>query len=93
MSWKKLDSWLKGGLTLLILDFLLIIIIVLTSHPLEAVRMMLILTQIPISLIFYTFAEVTNDNNLIILTLLGLINWFLIGALIGHIIKKIKNKQ
>ena len=83
MGWKSWPTWLKWGITFGALDIIAILFAVLTSHPYEAQLMALDIVQFPFMLLF-------PFQNMPSLIIGGLITWFLIGALIGLIINKLK---
>ncbi len=87
---KNKSYWLNGGIIFLILDILLIGFIIISSHPWEVVLLGLSMTQIPVSGLYLSFTGVSSALGLIPLIILGLINWFIIGSIIGWIIEKIK---
>lgn len=85
---KKLPSWLKGGLTGVIIDVILIVFAFLFSSPADADTLALNLVQYPL-----TFFTGSIFNNNFILVVGGLIVYFIIGAIIGWIIRRLKNKK
>jgi hypothetical protein len=90
MGWKNLPTWLKFGISFSVIDIILIILGLVTSSPKEADIMVLHFIQIPLT---YTAEAIFGDSyiqSFSILILGGLATWFLIGALIGWIVGKIK---
>jgi len=91
MRWKDLPTWLKFGIVFSIIDVIFIILGLITSSPKEADLMVLHFVQIPLTLIASLFGDgIIQSFTLLILG--GLAIWFLIGAIIGWIVGKIKSK-
>lgn len=89
MGWKNLPYWLRGGIIAIIIFIILVVITSIsdrqgTSHPGA-----LIIPLLPgLALTNHTLYR----SDLLINGFISLIIYFIIGALIGFIIGKIKNK-
>lgn len=103
MGWKNWSYWLKGGVITFSADFIIVLLIIFTSHKSESIGWGLIFTQIPFSftllgffskILCYPVSINTASACEIPLAIIGgLISWFIIGALIGWIYGKIKNRN
>jgi uncharacterized phage infection (PIP) family protein YhgE len=92
MAWKDWPTWLKGGVILMVLD-VFVLILAFMGTPFDAKAYGLIATQIPVSYLYLNFSGIQNNSDLIVMSLLGLCNWFIIGALIGFVIGKFAPKE
>ena len=89
-----MKAWLKGGLIGLVLDLVLILFVTLTSSPKEAIFLALTITQLFPYLLLYGGDSVPN---IFLIMIIGLLTYFIIGAilgvLIGFIVRKIKQRN
>ena len=91
-----MKTWLKGGLIVLGLDILILLVTFVMSQsrsldPDGAYGFLMIFTQMPFLMII---EPLTNETlQLGILVVLSLAGYFILGAIIGLIISKIKLKQ
>ena len=97
MGWKDLPYWIKGGVIFFVFRIVIGAIIILSSPRGDFGRaLMLGFLDLPITLIIANSPLNINIGsylmNNVLLTILGLIFWFVIGAIIGWIVGKIKNK-
>jgi len=91
MGWKELPAWIKGGIILGVLDIILVLYVIISSHPLDAQLLALGIVQFP-SLFLFSWLGQNYTQNIYIISLGGILTWFLIGAIIGWIVGKIRNK-
>lgn len=92
---KTNKAWLKGGISFLFLDILLLTYLTIILKPwidIEGMAIGLAITQIPISWLLLDVISISSFLNLVPLYILGLINWFIIGSIIGWIIGMIFQK-
>ena len=92
-----MKTWLKFGIVCVIIDALLMVYAIISSSPWEADLLALSFLGAPLSWAYLLFIGVSYPIELIIFGIVGLINWFIIGSLIGIIFswirKKIKAKK
>lgn len=88
MSWKSLPYWLKGGVIAIVINIILIFLSVIfnPANSFESPAVLLTLFQVFIT------QEIFNVNNLPALTIISSISFFIIGAIIGLIVQKIKKE-
>jgi hypothetical protein len=100
MAWKDLPYWKKIGSTLASLNAVFYLSFILSkslSDPYGAEPAFLVwfFTNLPLSYISQFVPLITSPPKalgLFSLFIIGIINWFLIGAFIGLIIDKIKGR-
>ena len=90
MGWKKRSYWFKGGIVLGILDIVVILIGYVISSS-ESLGWFLMFTKIFFNALAIALRLPIYQNYQVIIG--GLISWFVIGATIGWIYGKIKNKN
>ena len=92
MGWKDLNYWLKGG----ILSAIIFVIVFLLAFYLDATYGghpgLLIFPLIPILSGLFTL-NVSGIKFFIIAIPISLIFWFIVGAIIGGVYGKIKNRN
>lgn len=98
MSGKKLPYWIKGGvigvLILLLLTSIFLIYDKIYSPEMTPLFGIIALTSIIILPIMLLLQNTLSDSwILLIFIILTVIIWFLIGAIIGFVIEKIKKKK
>ena len=91
MGWNKLPTWVKGGIILAILDLILVLFAIISSHPFDAQIIALGMVQFPFYLLLGLF-DFSFTQNIYTLAFGGLLVWFIIGSIIGWIVGKIKNR-
>ena len=94
MGWKDLNYWLKGG----ILSAIIFVIVFLLAFYLDATYGghpgLLIFPLIPLIILSSLFnLDISLTNSFIIVILLLLFFWFIVGAIIGWMYGKIKNRN
>ena len=92
MGWRNWPSWLKGGIILALIDFIILLIPLVKyfSNPNyygESFGYLLVFTN-PLSWMLSDLFEV--PLNLPLMAFLGIILYFLVGSLIGWLIGKFK---
>jgi len=102
MGWKQLSSWLKGGIILssFYIIVYLIFLIIKIIMPCEnsglfgfcSYELIFLLFSIP-GLAISSFLRIENSQNNILFLIITILLYFIIGAAIGSIIGKIKNKR
>ncbi len=98
MGWKNLHYWLKGGITFGIIHLFLLIVAIFKHYSAEMdTSMFVILIDFPIfaiSGLFVATSWLENFSNLFLFFgLFGTLMYFCVGALIGYVYEKIKNKS
>lgn len=99
MNWKELPTWLKGAIIFVFLDILNILFILLPNRPfvayVDTIVFSLFFTHIPLSWVYLSLFGMHVDTlvSMVPFLIVGLINWFLVGALIGWIVRKIRSKK
>ncbi|MEK6932310.1 MAG: hypothetical protein AABW56_00765 [Nanoarchaeota archaeon] len=98
MGWKDWPSWLKGGVILALIDFVILLIPIIKylgdpNYYGESLAFFLIFTN-PLSFMLSDLFEINLMKFLGLLgyALFGIIFYFIIGALIGWIVGKIRNR-
>lgn len=92
-----MKAWLKYGIVFTIIDaILMMLVIFLSSSQLESEIFGLMFLGIPLSWVYISITGISYRSELIMFGIVGLINWFIIGSLIGllvgWIIGKVKKK-
>lgn len=102
MSWKNWPSWLKGGVIAIEIDLIILVILFIGLFISSGEEFMydvffplLGITQLFISSFLYFTGGIGEalDIFIKISILSGLVTWFLIGALIGLVVGKIKENK
>ncbi|MBR9705716.1 hypothetical protein GOV14_01650 [Candidatus Pacearchaeota archaeon] len=88
-----MKAWLKGGLIAAILDIVLVILAIVSSNPKEAQMLALGITQFPFTGLIFLLGSSIEINSMITVIIGGLVTYFIIGALIGLLIHKIRSKK
>jgi len=93
MTWKDLSYWLRGGIIALSIDIVLVLFAYFSSSDGEAKSILVSIVQFP-----YTFSSgfITATHGIYSMTgniVGGLIAYFILGAIIGLIVKKIKSSR
>lgn len=91
MSWKNLPSWVKGGIFLLILNLVLILIFFLITGGRATSNGNIELLYWPSFLI--TDLLYWGSNSVLAVTLFSSVFFFLVGAIIGFIVGKVKSRN
>ncbi len=95
MEWKNWPSWLKGGIVALVIYIPLFLI--LNPYIIKQDPFNLIILEIPAAPILIVLPRVGIElgglTGLTLLFFILLIYYFILGALIGFIISKIKSKK
>lgn len=86
-----MKAWLKGGLIAGVIDLILVALAYVTSSP-EEVKLM------AVGLVQYPFTSPLNalglpNGNIFIIIIGGLVIYFIIGALIGLLVERVKSKK
>jgi len=86
----KIKAWLKGGLIFLGLNILLAILSRIMLKDFWGIGVLVI--SYPLVMIF-RLLNFTPENQFIIFVLLGALMWFFVGAFIGFVVGKIKERE
>jgi hypothetical protein len=101
MKFKDFPGWLKCGIVFGIIDLILIFIfglILLQDKGFVGV-ILFFCSQIPAAFLIYIFGwgyliyDRADYISYIILSILGIISWFIIGCVIGFILRKSKSEK
>ena len=85
--------WLRGGVTLGLLDLVLVFLNI-AFNPASGLILALNIVQGPFSYLLYPILNLDKmRGNIPILVVGGLICWFIIGAIFGWLYGRIKNRK
>lgn len=91
MGWKNWPGWVKGGVIIDII-YIILFLIFIRGEPLN-----LIILEFPafpiLMLLPFIGVELSGGSGLAFLFLILLIYYFILGAIIGYIIGRIKQKR
>ncbi len=92
MGWKDLDSWLKGGIIGIIVYILATLVFWIIGLIIGAGAFFAI-PSLPSLFVFNFEASAGQSSNLFWVIIISILVYFLIGALIGWIVGKIKSRM